>query len=187
MGAKLPSDVSTCCRPIPTTASALALGEICHVPSPRFLKAKSKDNSYRLDRNVSDMTSTPNKFLTQRKVNVLSAPFSGGQGKGGVDDGPKKLLDHGLLEDIKRSGWQVSDETLDLTGMKPAEDPPMGNMKNTRYVSKVTKHLADACAKSQGSGGLTLTVGGDHSLAIGTIAGLMQKYPEACVLWIDAQ
>lgn len=133
------------------------------------------------------MTSTPTKFLTEKRVNVISAPFSGGQGKGGVDDGPKKLLDHGLLNDIQKSGWQVTSETLDFTTMKPDSDPPIGVMKNTRFVSNVTKHLAGKCAASQASGGLTLTVGGDHSLAIGTIAGLMQKYPEACVLWIDAQ
>lgn len=133
------------------------------------------------------MSYTPNKFLTKRTVNVLGAPFSGGQGKGGVDDGPEMLLNHGLLHDIKRSGWAVTDKMLDFTGLKPDDDPPIGVMKNTRHVSNVTKAVTAACAESQQSGAFTLTVGGDHSLAIGTIAGLMQKYPEACVLWIDAQ
>lgn len=133
------------------------------------------------------MTSTPNKFLKSKIVNVIGAPFSGGQGKSGVDDGPAMLIEHGLLDGIKTAGWQVNEKMLDFTGMKPAEDPQIGTMKNTRHVSNVTKFVSEECAKSQRTGGLTLTVGGDHSLAIGTIAGLMQKYPEACVLWIDAQ
>lgn len=133
------------------------------------------------------MTSTPNKFLKSKVVNVIGAPFSGGQGKSGVDNGPAMLIKHGLLDGIHKAGWEVKDKMLDFKGMKPAEDPPIGVMKNTRHVSNVTKYVAEECAKSQRTGGLTLTVGGDHSLAIGTIAGLMQKYPEACVLWIDAQ
>lgn len=133
------------------------------------------------------MTSTPNKFLTERVVNVLAAPFSGGQGKGGVDDGPQMLLDHGLMEGVKKSGWHATDKMLDFSGMKPEHDPPIGVMRNVKHVSNVTRALADECEKSHMTGGLTLTVGGDHSLAIGTIAGLMRKYPEACVLWIDAQ
>lgn len=133
------------------------------------------------------MTSTSNKFLTQHNVNVIGAPFSGGQGKGGVDDGPQKLIDHGLVEGIKTAGWSVSDKMLDFSGLKPEHDPPIGVMKNTKHVSNVTKKVSEECAKSHATGGLTLTVGGDHSLAIGTISGLMQKYPEACVLWIDAQ
>lgn len=119
-------------------------------------------------------------------MNVIGAPFSGGQGKGGVDDGPQNLLNHGLLDGIRKSGWEVSEKMLELSGLKPDHDPPIGVMKNTKHVSAVTKYVSEECAKSQATGGLTLTVGGDHSLAIGTVAGLMQKYPEACVLWIDA-
>lgn len=137
------------------------------------------------------MTSTPNKFLTERVVNVLGAPFSGGQGKSGVDDGPAMLLKHGLAEDIQDSGsWpQVTVRMLDFAAEKAVEenDPPIGILKNVRGVSRVTAALAHASAESQATGGFTLTLGGDHSLAIGTIAGLMKQYPEACVLWIDAQ
>lgn len=133
------------------------------------------------------MSSSPNKFLTEHVVNVLGAPFSGGQGKGGVDDGPEMLLQHGLLHDIEKSGWQVTHKMLDFSALKPAHDPPIGMMRNVRHVSAVTQALMSECAASQHSGRFTLTIGGDHSLAIGTIAGLLQKYPEACVLWIDAQ
>lgn len=129
---------------------------------------------------------TPSKYLTQKNVHIVAAPFSGGQGKGGVDDGPQKLLDHGLEDACRVSGWSVSSEKLDCLSHKPETDPIIQGMKNSQYVSAVTRELSLVCAKSQGTGGLTLTVGGDHSLAIGTISGLMAKYPDACVLWIDA-
>lgn len=133
------------------------------------------------------MSYTPSKFLKSHHVNVVPVAFSGGQAKGGVDDGPAMLLNHGLMDQIKQSGWDAQLlQDLDVLALKPAEDPPIGIMKNTRFVSSVTKKLSEVCGRSAATGGLTLTIGGDHSLAIGTIVGLMKQYPEACVLWIDA-
>jgi arginase len=133
------------------------------------------------------MSYTPSKFLKSHHVNVVPCAFSGGQAKGGVDDGPAMLLNHGLLEQIKQSGWDVNlKDEVDVLALKPEHDPPIGVMKNTCFVSQVTERLSEVCASSAATGGLTLTVGGDHSLAIGTIVGLMQQYPEAVVLWIDA-
>lgn len=120
-----------------------------------------------------------------RKLQVISAPFSGGQPKGGVDDGPQHLLDAGLLDTLKTLGWNPEFEGH-LNFPRPASDPPIGVVKNARYVSATTKIVYEKVAEACQQGKFPLTIGGDHSIAIGTVAGVQQKYPDACVIWIDA-
>lgn len=50
-------------------------------------------------------------------------------------------------------------------------------MINPRTVSKVTKEVARLVGASAHAGELPLTLGGDHSLALGTISGTLDKYP----------
>ncbi|KAJ9109984.1 hypothetical protein QFC20_003184 [Naganishia adeliensis] len=65
-------------------------------------------------------------------------------------------------------------------------DPPIGNMKKPRLVSSVCEKLSEVVKGYAERGVMPVTLGGDHSLAMGTIAGSMAAYPEACVIWIDA-
>ncbi|KAI5449572.1 Arginase, catabolizes arginine to ornithine and urea [Naganishia albida] len=65
-------------------------------------------------------------------------------------------------------------------------DPPIGNMKKPRLVSSVCEKLSGVVKGYAERGVMPVTLGGDHSLAMGTIAGSMAAYPEACVIWIDA-
>lgn len=126
------------------------------------------------------MTNSP------RTVSVITAPFSGGQGKPGVDNGPQHLLDAGMLSQLESLGY-----TPELTNLKfvtPEKDPDCGHIKNPKTVSSVTNQIYKAVSKAarSSSTSVTLTVGGDHSIAIGTVAGIQEAHPDAVVLWIDA-
>lgn len=130
-----------------------------------------------------------NKFLPSGSVGVIGCPFSGGQSRSGVDDAPTRLVDCGLIEELQGMGWNVTfDGHQQFTHLRPAEgqDPPVGRVKNARYVSNVTRAVSDAVSSHLAAGRVALTLGGDHSLAIGTVAGVMRQFPEACLLWIDA-
>ena len=64
-------------------------------------------------------------------------------------------------------------------------------MKNPRRVSAVTKQLADQVYEHASAGRLVLTLGGDHSIAIGTVAGTSRAVRkrlgrEVAVIWVDA-
>ena len=64
-------------------------------------------------------------------------------------------------------------------------------MKNPRAVSAVTKALAGQVYNQASEGRLVLTLGGDHSIAIGTIAGTSRAIKERlgrdiAVIWVDA-
>lgn len=74
----------------------------------------------------------------------------------------------------------------------PAADPPYRNMKNPKAVSSVTARIADQVYEHAREGRMVLTLGGDHSVAIGTIGGAAKavrerlKGRELAVIWVDA-
>ena len=68
----------------------------------------------------------------------------------------------------------------------PELDPPVGNVKRSRTVGEATEAVANAVEKSLKENDVSLNLGGDHSLAIGTVSGTARVHPDLCVLWVDA-
>ncbi|KII88087.1 hypothetical protein PLICRDRAFT_29753 [Plicaturopsis crispa FD-325 SS-3] len=134
------------------------------------------------------MSDVVHKFLAQPKtVAIVGCPFSGGQPKAGVDTGPIHLVEAGLPTQLQELGWNVRfDGHHQFEDVNALEDPPAGKLKNPRRVSKVVQAVRDTVGGHVQKGELALTLGGDHSLAMGTISGTLSKYPDACVVWIDA-
>lgn len=70
-------------------------------------------------------------------------------------------------------------------------DPPYRGMKNPKAVSAVTRRIADQVYAQASQGRLVLTLGGDHSIAIGTVGGTAKAIRERlgreiAVIWVDA-
>ncbi|KAJ2002070.1 Arginase, catabolizes arginine to ornithine and urea [Coemansia thaxteri] len=129
------------------------------------------------------------KFLKNAQtIGITCVPFSGGQPKGGVDDGPVEMIRFGLVDQIEGMGYQVDiSEGMDkYRTMQPASDPAVGKLKNARYVSMAARRVSEQVRAHCAKGSLALTLGGDHSIAMGTLAGSTAVYPDLCVLWIDA-
>ncbi|PRT55272.1 Arginase [Wickerhamiella sorbophila] len=118
-----------------------------------------------------------------KELYIVGAPFAGGQGKQGVDEAPKLLLREGLETEIQNLGWNTHVSHLEFEEVK--NDTPISNMKNPRFVSKAAEKVYDS-VKAAAEKGFVLTVGGDHSIGAGTVAGVLAAHPEAVVLWIDA-
>ncbi|KAH0830725.1 Ureohydrolase [Lanmaoa asiatica] len=134
------------------------------------------------------MSNLVNKFLPNPKtIAIVGCPFSGGQPKLGVDKGPIHLVEAGLIEQLQEIGWKVNfDGHHQFEEIQAASDPPIGILKNPRLVSSVCKSVASVVGGHAKNGQLPVTLGGDHSLAMGTISGTLESYPEACVVWVDA-
>ncbi|KAF8163424.1 arginase [Crassisporium funariophilum] len=128
------------------------------------------------------------RFLSEPKTAaIVGCPFSGGQPKVGVDRGPIHLVEAGLVGQLEGLGWKVKfDGHHQFEEINAASDPPIGILKNPRLVSRVTESIAKVVGGHAAKGELPVTLGGDHSLAMGTISGTLSNYPEACVIWIDA-
>ncbi|KAI5114925.1 hypothetical protein M0805_001370, partial [Coniferiporia weirii] len=106
------------------------------------------------------------KFLSSPKTAaIVGCPFGGGQQKAGVEKAPSHLVNAGLRS--------------------PA-NPPIGILKNPHLVSRASRAVADAVGAHARNGELSVTIGSDHSLAMGTISGTLSHYPDACVIWVDA-
>ena len=116
------------------------------------------------------------------------------QGKAGVDDGPQVLIESGLLTQLRDElGYKLhGDDQVHLYVDKiPADDPPYRNMKNPLAVSAVTRNIAEQTYAQSVQGRMTLTLGGDHSIAIGTVGGIAKATRERlgrepAVIWVDA-
>lgn len=129
--------------------------------------------------------------------------LSGGQGRAGVDLGPDALVEGGLIEQLQELGWAVKfeghsqfsdipynpvpvskgDNKVELVAALP--DPPIGNMKKPRLVSSVCERVSQHVGGYARQGQLPVTLGGDHSLAMGTVSGTMSKYPDAALIWVS--
>ncbi|KAJ1662839.1 Arginase, catabolizes arginine to ornithine and urea [Coemansia sp. RSA 1813] len=129
------------------------------------------------------------KFLKEPTVvGVTCVPFSGGQPKGGVEDGPVEMVRFGMLDQIKSMGYTVElSEGMDKYAVKPTSDPPVGILKNPRYVSMAARRVADQVRAHCEKRRMCVTLGGDHSIAMGTLSGSTAVYgDDLCVVWVDA-
>ncbi|KAL6721036.1 Arginase, catabolizes arginine to ornithine and urea [Lecanora helva] len=143
---------------------------------------------------TSPPTITP-KFLSKAdELGVVAVGFSGGQCKPGVDAAPTALISAGLLTQLKEDlNYKLHHDSTVHTyeTLIPTSDPTHRNMKNPRAVSAVTKQIASQVYEHARHGCLVLTLGGDHSIAIGTIAGTSDAIKqrlgrEIAVIWVDA-
>jgi len=113
-----------------------------------------------------------------------------GAGRRGVDMGPSAIRIAGVSEKLRALGHTVIDEGDILT--KPPEQQKIRNDK-LRYLPEIVRActlLSGRIEKIVTLGGFPLVLGGDHSIAIGTIAGLSSYCKRVNktlgVLWIDA-
>lgn len=123
-------------------------------------------------------------------IHVLGVPMDLGSGRRGVDMGPSAIRIAGLHERLRELGNRVVDEgDLDIKNM---EEIRVGEMK-ARYLKEITrasKILSKKVEKIMAHGHFPLILGGDHSVAIGSISGIAafcrRKRRKLGLLWVDA-
>nr|XP_020472350.1 arginase-1-like isoform X2 [Monopterus albus] len=120
-----------------------------------------------------------------RSAGIVGAPFSKGQPKGGVETGPDRIRAAGLLHRLKEQGCAVKDYG-NLTFEELVDDKPIGLLKNVRAVGGANRRLSEAVQAVKKDGHTSVMLGGDHSLAIGSIHGHSAAVGELSVLWVDA-
>ncbi|XP_043497443.1 arginase, hepatic isoform X1 [Polistes fuscatus] len=118
------------------------------------------------------------------KVGLIGVPFEKGQQKKGVALGPKVIRDAGLIKELEVLGLDVKDYG-DII-YKMAGTCNVNNMTHLGDVAACTKLLSEQVQKILKDDRCVLTLGGDHSVSIGTIDGHVQAMEDVAVLWIDA-
>lgn len=121
-----------------------------------------------------------------RAICITGVPMDLGQGRRGVDMGPSAIRYAGLNARLAALGFEVNDSgNLDVPVPEEQEDGAAGGMRHLAVVSAVNRELADRTAHALQEEALPLTLGGDHSIAAGSIVGVRRHGPSG-VLWIDA-
>src|SRR5437867_4905777 len=126
-----------------------------------------------------------------RALNIIGVPLDLGAGRRGVDMGPSAFRIAGLAERLTGLGYRVVDR-----GDLPAPIPETQERRDERkkyidVIAKVCEKLYETALMSLEEGALPLVLGGDHSLAAGSVAAAAnwakrtRKLPIG-LLWIDA-
>ena len=118
-------------------------------------------------------------------IDVYGVPLDYGSGRRGVDMGPSAIRYAGLLQGLTQLKHTVRDcgnLEMPITENTPEGDP---RLKHLNAVLPVVQRLAEQVGKTVAEGRVPLVLGGDHSLAIGSIAGA-SRHRRLGVLWLDA-
>ncbi len=122
-----------------------------------------------------------------KNISIICAPFSAGGPNDAAKDGPRALIGNGLDVDLKELGYNV--KIIKPPFSEPAKgrrgEPAKNRIKNIDAILKINKWLAATVTKEIQNGFTPLTIGGDHSLAVGTITGTSDVFRNLGVLWLD--
>jgi arginase len=121
-----------------------------------------------------------------KPIALIGASLDLGAGRRGVDMGPSAIRYAGLASRIERLGRSVVDRG-NVEGAVP-EATAMGNerIRFLEPIKQACEQVARLVAEAVEEGLHPLVLGGDHSVAIGTLGGLARAFGPGGVLWIDA-
>ncbi|HNS03733.1 MAG TPA: arginase [Anaerolineae bacterium] len=128
-----------------------------------------------------------------QQLRILGVPMDLGQQRRGVDMGPSALRYAGLYERLTRLGYQVED-----VGNVPVPERDQRSVRARQWTESAgggLRHLPEVVSACQaiyeisqascGASEIPIFLGGDHSIAIGTVSGTACAGPLG-LLWIDA-
>ncbi len=120
-----------------------------------------------------------------RTIAVVGVPMDLGSGRRGVDMGPSAIRYAGLKQRLERIGRTV----VDLGDLKVPlpEESHVGNPR-LKYLDEIVatcRQLGEIVDGIIGHRQFPLVLGGDHAIALGTIAGVARAEADAAVLWFD--
>ncbi|EDO43058.1 predicted protein [Nematostella vectensis] len=122
-------------------------------------------------------------------VQIIDVPFCGGQPKGGVELAPKFLKELGLVTRVESLGLTVHEHGKvepNVTDHIDAVYSANPVVKNPVVCGGVAKATSEAVLNALNNNRMAITVGGDHSIATGTVFGSWKFDNNTCVIWVDA-
>lgn len=122
----------------------------------------------------------------KQTIAIVSVPFGKGAGSVGAEQGPASMLyAAGLLDKLNELslGYRLTSE-ITLSPQLPLIFTD--NAKHLAEVIDISSQLGERVSHFVAGGDFPLVLGGDHSISIGTIAGLADHYARLGVIWFDA-
>lgn len=125
-----------------------------------------------------------------KKISIIGVPMDLGASRRGVDMGPSAVRIASLQHKLERLGYDVVDKgNVSVQGRESLTEGS-GKSKYAAEISKVLKKVADLTYNCMKEGSTPLILGGDHSLSMGSVAGVAKYFRERKeslgVIWFDA-
>lgn len=121
------------------------------------------------------------------QLSIIGVPMDLGQMRRGVDMGPSAIRYAGIVERLEKLNYSIED-LGDIEIGRPEQKPENQDhqLKNLKEVAEASEKLASTVNEVIERKRFPLVFGGDHSIAIGTLAGVSQSYNNLGVIWYDA-
>jgi arginase len=148
-------------------------------------------NSTEVSNSLSAALQSGTQALPPRRIRVIGVPLDLGASRRGVDMGPSAVRVAGLEARLEALGHQVTDGGN--IRVEIAETQTAGKEANAHYLKQIAQtctRTAEAVVKTLEEGMMPLVLGGDHSLAAGSVSGVAEFYrrkgEKIGLVWIDA-
>ncbi|MGX1195589.1 arginase [Metabacillus sp. SLBN-84] len=122
----------------------------------------------------------------KERISIIGVPMDLGQMRRGVDMGPSAIRYAGVVERLEGLSYEIEDKGDIEIGRANREEEAANNLRNLKAVSEASVKLSEQVDEAIKSGAFPLVFGGDHSIAIGTLAGVSKHYENLGVIWYDA-
>jgi arginase len=119
-----------------------------------------------------------------RAVTVIGAATSAGSHHAGQEHAPAALRAAGFVDRLADAGLDVAD-LGDVVTSAFTPDAVAATARSLPEVVRVAGVVADAVAAALAAGRLPVVLGGDCTISLGVVAGVLRQYPEAGLLYVD--
>lgn len=126
----------------------------------------------------------------KKKVKIIGVPMDLGAGRRGVDMGPSAIRIAGINQAVAFQGFEVTD--AGNVHVHPPESMTMTNPRAhyLKEISEASEELAQMVEAALNENAIPVVLGGDHSIAIGSVAGVSSFYRQRGqkigIVWLDA-
>ncbi len=124
------------------------------------------------------------------KIRVIGVPLDFGQSRRGVDMGPSAMRVAAIDAKLRELGYDVEDAGNVPVAQLEQRKQGQARAKYLKEITATCARLSELVLKSLEAGSTPLVLGGDHSVAVGTISGVAEyhrrKQQRVGLIWIDA-
>ncbi len=123
--------------------------------------------------------------MKNKNISIIGVPLDMGASIRGARLGPDAIRLSGLVDELKDLDLNIKD--LGNISVNPSYKIQIGpkNLKNYEIVKETCEKLYEEVDKTIKEGRIPLTLGGDHSIAIGSIKASLNNFEDLGVIWID--
>lgn len=125
--------------------------------------------------------------MINKEISIIGVPMDLGQSRRGVDMGPSAIRYAGVVERLEQLNYMINDlGDIPISRPDSKEVRQDNQLRNLSQVADGNERLAKLVDQEVTKKYFPLILGGDHSVSIGSLAGISKHYQNLGVIWFDA-